>query len=264
MEKSLEESAKGPDRSSETLKSAQPARHKGPAELPELHLAALSGDAESVRELLDGGEDPNERASGGETPLALAARGGSMRACKLLLDAGADPNGAGADGIPALLYAVRDMGLEEVEFFIRKGANPNLDWNGGWTALHEACAEIRIDDEGPRIALALVGAGASLLARAPWKGRVSSVGWTRKSLDDLRRWGESTESLTPAQLARAVGNEEMASALEPLELAAREALALKRETQSEGLKARAERWRAERGEAENGERPPGPKSSRSL
>lgn len=263
MKEGLGKSAGEPDRRSETVKSAQMISEEGPAKLTELRLAALSGDLECLKALLERGEDPNG-AGGGAAPLALAARGGSMRACEALLDAGADPNGADSSGATALCYAVRDMGLEEVEWFIRKGADPNLSWDEGWTVLHEACVEARIDDEGPRIALALVDAGASLLARAPWKGKASSVSWTRKSLGNMRRWGEDSDKLTPGQLARAVGNEEVANALEPLELAAREALALQWETQAGALKARAERWRAERGESENERRPREPQSIRSL
>lgn len=247
----------------ELLEKGGPADYEGGDGRRGLHIAASVGNAECVKALLEHGADPNGQTSRGELALALAARCGSMTTCAALLDAGADPNAAGADGAFPLLYMARE-GKEEAEFFIRRGADSGRALESGWTALHEACADSRIDDEGPSVALALVAAGASLLARAPWAGRVSSVGWTSKTKAELARWGETADRLTPAQLARAAGNEEIAAALEPLELAAREAKALRETTGPTDVKARAERWRSERGEASAEAKPGDVKTTRAL
>jgi len=43
---------------------------------PELYIAALVGDVERVKELLEKGANPNVRDKYGDTPLHLAASGG--------------------------------------------------------------------------------------------------------------------------------------------------------------------------------------------
>ena len=60
-------------------------------QLSALHLAALDGDTEELRQQLAGGANPNDRTTGlgSLTPLHLAAASPSRRAVKALVDAGA-------------------------------------------------------------------------------------------------------------------------------------------------------------------------------
>lgn len=58
----------------------------------ELARAVARGDHSSVRRLLAGGTDANERHPAGWTPLHAAAVRGDGDLCEILLDAGADPN----------------------------------------------------------------------------------------------------------------------------------------------------------------------------
>ncbi|NWU92199.1 CDN2B inhibitor, partial [Upupa epops] len=56
-----------------------------------LCTAAVRGDQEEVRRLLDAGVDPNETNSFGRTPIQVMMMG-SPRVVELLLQSGADPN----------------------------------------------------------------------------------------------------------------------------------------------------------------------------
>ncbi len=57
----------------------------------ELHSAALRGDLETARNLLDAGADVNEQDGRGRTPLHCAADANSPEMIQLLLERGADP-----------------------------------------------------------------------------------------------------------------------------------------------------------------------------
>lgn len=228
----------------ELLKGGAPWTFRGPEGRSALGLAVSEGQVEMVRTLLDFGVNPNDHAIGEDAPLALAAGFGSGKLCKMLLDAGSDPNGESARGKSALLYAANGMESRDVERLIQKGADPNAAWGpNGWTPLHEACAAFWIDDEGPKVALALIAGGASVLAQANNGG----------------------ELLTAAQVAEQKGNQEMASLLAPLERAERERQALEGSIPRTGLKEKTERWRCEKeGREADHEKPKDLKSRRGL
>ncbi len=57
----------------------------------ELHSAALRGDVETARNLLDAGANVNEKDGRGRTPLHCAADANSPEMIQLLLERGADP-----------------------------------------------------------------------------------------------------------------------------------------------------------------------------
>jgi len=63
-----------------------------PQPMIELHLAAVSGDLEEVRELLEKGADVNAKDEEGRTPLHWAAGNGYVEVARLLIEHGADVN----------------------------------------------------------------------------------------------------------------------------------------------------------------------------
>jgi ankyrin repeat protein len=75
--------------------------------------AASSGDAKTVKQLLDRGISPNSKDAGGRTPLTEAAWNGKTEVVKLLLEKGANPNLKKSDGAsPADL--ARAQGHQEI------------------------------------------------------------------------------------------------------------------------------------------------------
>ena len=95
-----------------------------------LLFAAMSGDAESARLLLDRGADVNDTAADGNSALVLAAFQGNGAVARLLLDRGADPNAAGA-GYSALHAAVLRGDAETVKALLAKGATPDAQLTRG-------------------------------------------------------------------------------------------------------------------------------------
>ena len=79
-----------------------------------LHMAARSGHTIVVKELINGGAQPNKTDICGETPLHAAIRTRSEhdkeKMVELLLERGADPNIANDQGRTPLAIA-REMGL---------------------------------------------------------------------------------------------------------------------------------------------------------
>jgi len=63
-----------------------------------LQQAALNGDSNAVKALIDQGTDVNEKDFAGFTPLIAAAGNGKTEIVKMLLDKGADINAAGRGG----------------------------------------------------------------------------------------------------------------------------------------------------------------------
>ena len=89
-----------------------------------LLFAAMSGDVESARLLLDKGADVNDTAADGNSALVLSAFQGHGPVARLLLERGADPNAAGA-GYSALHAAVLRGDAATVKALLAKGANPD-------------------------------------------------------------------------------------------------------------------------------------------
>lgn len=114
--------------------------------------AAAAGDLARTRELL--ASDPSlvdAHSPDGFSPLGLAAFFGRPAVLNLLLNEGADPDAAsrnpmrvaplhsaGANGRP-------DISRDMTRALLRAGANPNVQQEGGWTPLHEAAAQGRME-----------------------------------------------------------------------------------------------------------------------
>jgi len=107
--------------------------------------AALYGDTEAVRRLLDNGANVKARDAFGRTPLiaATATWKGPMdctiEIVRLLLDRGADVNAQNKKGRTALMEVVahRDFTRQQelIELLLSRGADPNLKDAIGSTAL---------------------------------------------------------------------------------------------------------------------------------
>ncbi len=129
-----------------------------------LYHAAVHGNQEMVRLLLEYGADPN-RVSGGEDeglPLCAAACWDHDECVQALLDGGADPNAAESHGWTALLWAAANGNLTSADILLDAGADPNVS-NGqtpltlavrygafgvGWSLLEHGADPAEPDDDG--------------------------------------------------------------------------------------------------------------------
>lgn len=100
------------------------AASSGWAHADPIHDAAIDGDAERVRQLLDQGVDPNAPDDAG-TPLEWALFGNQVVTVRVLLEHGADPNVEGATGTP-LIQAVMSGNIELIDVLLMHGADPNM------------------------------------------------------------------------------------------------------------------------------------------
>ena len=66
-----------------------------------LHIAATRGDAQAVRDLLEGGADPNARGERGCTPLHCALEAKHPQVARILIAAGGSLDAANAEGMTA-------------------------------------------------------------------------------------------------------------------------------------------------------------------
>lgn len=108
--------------------------------LPPLSAAARRGDLDAMRDLLDGGADPNDAGAGGTRwpPLVHAVHKHQLEAARLLLDRGADPDAAGPRGYTALMMAAADRDASMLALLLDRGADAHRVGPGGITALSEA------------------------------------------------------------------------------------------------------------------------------
>ena len=120
-----------------------------------LLFAARSGDAASVRLLLNAGASANDALPEGMSALVVAAHSGHAEVATLLLEKGADPNSADA-GYTALHAAVLRSDLALVNALLVSGANPNVRTTKG--------TPIRRDTTDFNLPATLVGSTPYLLA----------------------------------------------------------------------------------------------------
>ncbi|XP_045445574.1 ankyrin repeat domain-containing protein 29 [Melitaea cinxia] len=120
-----------------------------------LILSAAMGHTECVRELLAQGADPACCRTTGTTALFFAAQGGFLDIACLLLDAGAAIDAPSTDGGTPLFVACQCGHQAVVEELIRRGANVNSCMKDGATPLFIAAQNGHED-----ACLALLAAGA--------------------------------------------------------------------------------------------------------
>ena len=134
-----------------------PRRRLQPGDVP---AAAIVGDADAVRRLLDLGLPVDAVDSQGCSALLRAAGGGHRSVVDLLLTRGADPQLAAGSGATPLSAAVSMRHVEIVDRLIAAGADIDQRLPGELTVLMVACA-LGLPD----LAARLLGAGADVHAR---------------------------------------------------------------------------------------------------
>ena len=117
------------------------------APLGDLGRAALRGDAEAVRSLLDRGADVEAKTRiGSYNPLHLASRGGHVPIMRMLLEAGANPRAVTTtSGVTPLHLAAASIGgAEAVAALLAHRADPNArEASAGQTPLMFAAGSNR-------------------------------------------------------------------------------------------------------------------------
>nr|XP_046260274.1 BRCA1-associated RING domain protein 1 isoform X2 [Scatophagus argus] len=97
--------------------------HKGESLL---HIAAIKGDVEAVKELLDQEADPNLKDNAGWTPLHEACNLGHLAVVEVLVSRGALLNTPGYENDSPLHDAVRNGHPAIVKLLLRLGASQNV------------------------------------------------------------------------------------------------------------------------------------------
>ncbi len=105
-----------------------------------LHLAALQGNTEAVRQHIEAGSDLNEKDAWGSTPLMVAATFGRIAVARALIEAGADMHITNNDGGTPLHAAAFLCRTAIVEALLDAGANKYLRDGFGNTALQSVSA----------------------------------------------------------------------------------------------------------------------------
>lgn len=149
----------------------------------EIHNHAKEGDSESVKRYLERGGDPNVKSVNGITPLYLATEAGHFETIRLLVEGGADVNqklDGDMDFTPIFQAAYQNRD-DIVEFFLENGAEKDIFLS----AVLEDIEEIKKYAEGGGNLNASRGKGTSafqfylsgetLLHLATWRDSVSTV-----------------------------------------------------------------------------------------
>lgn len=92
----------------------------------DIHIAAESGDLDTVRLMLEQGVDVNLRDRNGNTPLFLASRWGHFQVAQFLVQCGADVNIKCAKGSTPLWAAANKKAIEIIHLLLENGAEMNL------------------------------------------------------------------------------------------------------------------------------------------
>lgn len=108
---------------------------------PDLMIqACMSGDADTVKRLLEAHAKANRADNDGNTPLSMACSFANSATVKLLLDAGANVNQENPLGQTALHFASGNGKKGNVELLLKlKGVDVNYIDGDGKTPLHWAC-----------------------------------------------------------------------------------------------------------------------------
>ncbi len=107
------------------------------AGIPSIHVAALVGNIDKVKESLEQGTNVNAKDENGMTPLLRAISGKHSEVARFLIDAGADVNTADKQGYVPLVYALWISDPNMVKLLLDKGADVNVsDTEMGFSVLH--------------------------------------------------------------------------------------------------------------------------------
>ena len=97
---------------------------------PTWEYAAMHGDVDTARRLLQAGEDINARDGHGQTALMLAAHHGHRALVELLIENGADLNLTAKYRLSALMLAVVAGHTDIVRRLVRAGADRAIQGSG--------------------------------------------------------------------------------------------------------------------------------------
>jgi hypothetical protein len=100
-----------------------------------LHIAALQGNLDAIRQHINAGSDLNKKDAYGSSPLIVAATFGKTEVARALIDAGADMKITNTEGSTPLHIAAFLCRTEIVEALLDKGADKNALNKAGRTAL---------------------------------------------------------------------------------------------------------------------------------
>lgn len=185
---------------------------KSPQGLNALHWAAegRTGNAPTLRALVDAGMAIESRAADGSTPLIIAALNGRAEQVSELLSLGADVNASNSWGLTALMAAASEGSPEALSAVLSASPDLNAQDQAGRVALHYAVAK------GNGLATAMI------CRRNPNPDVVDNDGWApihlariMATLDPIVRTGadlnircgvEQYDDWTPLMFAAATGN----------------------------------------------------------
>eukprot|EP00977_Amphora_coffeiformis_P001730 scaffold337_cov172-Amphora_coffeaeformis.AAC.4 len=113
---------------------------------PLMRAASIHGDVDMIRLLLFYGADPNVGEPLGKTPLYMALFCGHLEAAHLLLGHGARTNMPELKkGIPPLVIATQKGHVDMIAMLLEYHADVNATTRAGFTALHWACNEDKLE-----------------------------------------------------------------------------------------------------------------------
>lgn len=105
-----------------------------------LHFAAVRGQTECARVLIENGADMNPLTGTEKTPLHFAAERNFLELAKLLVGNGANLGARDDEGWSPLHYAAEKDRVELAAYLIAQGAEVDMPSTRGGTPLHEASA----------------------------------------------------------------------------------------------------------------------------
>ena len=117
------------------LTAAGCGKQENPTPRINLHLAALQGRVDAIRQHIKAGSDLNEKDEYGSTPLIAAITFGQTEAAIAFIEAGADMKITNNEGATPLHIAAFFCHIEIVEALLDNGADKNSRNNSGSTAL---------------------------------------------------------------------------------------------------------------------------------
>ena len=160
--------------------------------VPPTHAAALAGDADAVRRLLDGGADPNAEGPNGAPALAYAVRearaDADARAARLLLERGAHPDYADYDGDTPLHWAARAGHRAGIAVLLEFGANKSIA---------NERKRLPVDEAAPEVRDLFTGESPSRAARAARAARETAE--VEAGINDRNALGETRLHLAAAE-----------------------------------------------------------------